>query len=84
MALFTCQNEPPGKRVARHENVANVVVDLHAEGAIFRPWSQLDSRFQRGRDAATGVELARVPFSTPAFLDEGCLTRRPMEVWKLD
>ena len=83
MALFTRQIEPPGKRVIRHESVVNVVVDLHADGAIFRPWSQLDSRFQRGRDAATGVESARVPFSTPAFLEEGCLTRRPMEVWEL-
>ena len=62
MALFTCQYEPPDKRVARHESVANLVVDLHADGAIFRPWPQLDGRIQRGLDAAIAVESARVPF----------------------
>ena len=41
MALSTRQDEPPGKRVARHESVANVVGDLHADGAIFRPWFSL-------------------------------------------
>ena len=64
MALCTRQNELPGKRVARHESVANVVIDLHASGAIFRPWSPLDGRSQRGPDAAIAVESARVPFST--------------------
>ena len=47
-----------------HESVANVVIDLHASGAIFRPWSPLDGRSQRGPDAAIAVESARVPFST--------------------
>ena len=44
--------------------VANLVVDLHADGAIFRPWPQLNGRFRRSRDAAIAVESARVPFST--------------------
>ena len=65
MALCTRQNELPGKRVARHESVANEVIDLHAGGAIFRPWPPLDGRSQRGPDAAIAVESARVPFSTP-------------------